>query len=701
MPHPHLLTQGRIGPIETRNRIVMPAMDQNSCDDGAITDLNIAHYEARARGGVGLLILETSAVAWPIGATSLHQPALSDDRFIPGLTRLAEAVHRHGSKMVVQVCHHGKTAGVDAIQDREQIVPSVPLPEDENDLSAMSMDELMKLARQTGGKRPTQRAATTEDLAWVVDQFADASERVKKAGLDGIEIHAAHGYLISTFLSPHYNLRDDEYGGSTENRARLLVEVIEAIRRRCGSDFGIIVRLDGREYVDGGITPELCIEYATMAEKAGADAIHVSASGPNPMGIGFTNGPLPWQTDQYIGLAAVVKKAVSVPVIAVGRILPDAAEKHLKNGECDYISMGRQLLADPELPAKLLSGTPERVRTCINCYLCVAQNFWDGAPICAINAELGHYDEGPITPATDRRRVVVVGGGPGGMEAARVAAMRGHSVTLVEKSPHLGGTARFSSLTTPMNAELVRYLSTEISRLDVDIRTSTPVTATLVRDLDADVVVVATGARRERPEVPGADLPHVFSGDDLRALLTGDDPTAASRLSFHRRLMVSIGRSLGFLSSMDRVRKMSKRWMPIGKRVVVVGGGLVGVELAEYLAERGRRVTVLEEGDRVGMEMAHPRRARAVHEARSHGVVFVTGSELVEITRSAVTYRVGEDTITTPADAVVIASGVHPDSSVAQQLADDGFEVRIVGDASSVGYIEGAIRSGYEAGRAI
>jgi NADPH-dependent 2,4-dienoyl-CoA reductase/sulfur reductase-like enzyme len=152
---------------------------------------------------------------------------------------------------------------------------------------------------------------------------------------------------------------------------------------------------------------------------------------------------------------------------------------------------------------------------------------------------------------------------------------------------------------------------------------------------------------------------------------------------------------------MDRVRKMSKRWMPIGKRVVVVGGGLVGVELAEYLAERGRRVTVLEEGDRVGMEMAHPRRARAVHEARSHGVVFVTGSELVEITRSAVTYRVGEDTITTPADAVVIASGVHPDSSVAQQLTDDGFEVRIVGDASSVGYIEGAIRSGYEAGRAI
>ncbi|MCX6509323.1 MAG: FAD-dependent oxidoreductase [Actinobacteria bacterium] len=701
MPHPTLLTQGRIGSVETRNRIVLPAMDQNSCEDGEITDLNVAHYEARARGGVGLLILETSAVAWPIGATSLHQPALSEDRFIPGLKRLAEAAHRHGSKMFVQMCHHGKTAGVDAMQDREQLVPSVPLPADENDLSSVTMDELMKMAGLTGGKRAQQRAATIEDLAWVVDQFADAAERVQKAGLDGIEVHAAHGYLISTFLSPHYNLRDDEYGGSVENRSRLLVEVVAAIRKRCGSEFGIIVRLDGREYVDGGITPELSAEYAVLAESAGADAIHVTASGPNSMGVGFTNGPLPWQPDQYLGLAAVVKKAVSIPVIAVGRIFPDAAETHLKNGDCDFVSMGRQLLADPDLPAKLLSGTPERVRTCINCFVCVAQNFWDGAPICAVNAELGHYDEGPLRPAPERRKVVVVGGGPGGMEAARVAAVRGHSVTLLEKSPHLGGTARFSSLTTPMNAELVRYLSTEISLLDVDIRTSTPVTAGLLRELHADVVVVATGARRERPGIPGAGLPHVFSGDDLRGLLTGDDPAAAARLPVHRRLMVSIGRSLGFMSSMDRVRSMSKRWMPIGKRVVVVGGGLVGVELAEYLAERGRTVTVLEEGDKLGVEMAHPRRARALFEARNHGVSFITGAQLDGITESGVSYHVGDEAHTVRSDAVVIASGVHADESIAEQLRADGFDVHVVGDAASVGYIEGAVRTGYLTARSI
>lgn len=676
-------------------------MDQNTCEDGAITELNIAHYEARARGGVGLLILETSAVAWPIGATSLHQPALSDDRFIPGLTRLAQAVHHHGSKLVVQMCHHGKTAGVDAMQDREQIVPSVPLPQDENDLSAVSMDELMKMAGLTGGKRAKQRVATIDDLAWVVDQFADAAERVQKAGLDGVEVHAAHGYLISTFLSPHYNLRDDSYGGSVENRARLLVEIIRAIRKRCGDEFAIIVRLDGREYVEGGITPELSAEYAVRAEAAGADAIHVSASGPNAMGVGFTNGPLPWQPDQYLGLAAVVKKSVSIPVIAVGRIFPDAAETHLKNGDCDFVSMGRQLLADPDLVAKLLAGTPERVRTCINCFVCVAQNFWDGAPICAINAELGHYEEGPITPATIRRHVVVVGGGPAGMETARVAAVRGHSVTLLEKSPHLGGTARFSSLTTPMNAEFVRYLSTEILLLDVDIRTSTPATASLLRELNADVVVVATGARRERPAIPGADLSHVFSGDDLRGLLTGDDPAAAARLPFHRRLIVSIGRSLGLLSNMDRVRTMSKRWMPIGKRVVVVGGGLVGVELAEYLAERGRSVTVLEAGEKLGLEMAHPRRARALYEARSRGVDFITGAELSGITQSGVTFSVGEESRTVRADAVVIASGVHADDSVAEQLRAEGFEVQLVGDASSVDYIEGAVRTGYLAGRSL
>lgn len=701
MNHANLLAPGRIGPMATRNRVVMPAMDQNTCDEGAVTDLTVAHYEARARGGVGLLILETSAVAWPVGATSRHQPALSDERFVPGLARLAGAVHRHGARMVVQACHHGKTAGVDAADERPQLVPSVPLPHEDTDISALTMDELMKMAALTGGKRPTQREATTDDIAWVVGQFADAAARVQAAGMDGIEVHAAHGYLISEFLSPRFNRRTDQYGVTDEGRARLMVEVVRAIRERCGPTFAVVVRIDGREYAPGGITPTLASRYAAMAEAAGADAIHVSAVAPNALGTGFTDGPLPWKPNQYADLAGAVKQAVSVPVIAVGRIMPDAADELIADGVCDFVSMGRQLLADPEIPARLVEGRSDLVRTCINCYVCVAQNFWDGTPVCAVNAELGHYAEGTPEPTTSPRHVVVVGGGPGGMEAARVAAGRGHRVTLLEKSAHLGGTARFSSLTTPMNAELVRYLSAAIEDAGVDVRLSTPVDVATLEALGPDVVVVATGARRERPAVPGADLPHVLSGDDLRALLTGDDPTAGRSLKPHERLAVVAGRRLRLTGDMAKVRTLSKRWLPLGDDIVVVGGGLVGVELAEFLAERGRAVTVLEAGDKLGVEMAHPRRARALHEARAHGVELLTGAELVEITPTDVVFRVGDDEHRAAADQVVLASGVVPDTGLADAIRAAGHEVLVVGDAAEVGYIQGAVRSGYLAGRAV
>ncbi|MCD9624372.1 FAD-dependent oxidoreductase [Rhabdothermincola salaria] len=697
----NLLAPGRIGPLRTRNRIVMPAMDQNTCDEGAVTDLTIAHYEARAEGRVGLLILETSAVAWPVGATSRHQPALSDDRFVPGLRRLAEAVHAHGSKMIVQACHHGKTAGVDAQDDRAQLVPSVPLPPEDYDISAITVPELMKMAALTGGKQPTQHQATLDDIAWVVDSFADAAARVQAAGLDGIEVHAAHGYLIAEFLSPRFNRRDDEYGGTVERRARLLVEVVAAIRARCGDDFAVIVRLDGSEHVEGGITPDLAARHARLAEEAGAHAVHVSASAPNAMGTGFTLGPLPWKPEQYVDYARTVKAAVSIPVIAVGRIMPEAGDRLIGEGVCDFVSMGRQLLADPEIPARLAAGRPDLVRTCINCYVCVAQNFWDGTPVCAVNAELGHYDEGPLPPADPARHVVVVGGGPGGMEAARVAVLRGHRVTLLERSPHLGGTARFSSLTTPMNAELVRYLSAAIAEAGVDVRLDTSADAATLRTLSPDAVVVATGARRERPPVPGAHLPHVLSGDDLRALLTGGGGDGARGLRWHERLAVGAGRRLGLTDDMARVRELSRRWMPFGDDVVVWGGGLVGVELAEFLAERDRRVTVLEAGEKLGVEMAHPRRARALHEARELGVVFVSGAELVGIDERAVTYRVADEERTAVADQVILAGGVVPDTGLADAVRAAGFEVHVVGDAGEVGYIQGAVRSGYLVGRSL
>lgn len=682
---------------------MLPAMDQNSCTDaGLITDLTIAHYEARAKGGVGLLILETSAVAYPLGATSEHQPALSHDGVVPGLRRLAEAVHSYGAKMIVQICHHGKTSGLDTKQERPKLVPSVPLPpiDPMGMVPGTTMDELMKMATMTGGKSSTYQAATTEQIAWLIEQFADAAARVQSAGLDGVEIHGAHGYIVSSFLSPAFNKRTDEYGGSTEARARLLCEIVAAVKARCGDLFPVVVRLDGREYgLDDGITPNEAALYARLAVSSGADAIHVSSTSSDGTGVGFTDGPLPWKPNQYVEAAQVVRAAVSVPVIAVGRISPDEGERLLREGRtCDFVSMGRQLLADPELPNRLTQGRPDLVRTCINCFVCVAQNFWDGKPVCAVNAQLGHYDDPPMAKAAASKHVVVVGGGPGGMEAARVAAERGHRVTLIERSKFLGGTARFSSLTTPMNAELVRYLEASIRAEGVEVRLQTTATVELIAGLAADEVIIATGAKRIRPDAPGANLDHVLSGDDLRSLLTGDsDGAETTKLPLRQRLAVAAGRRLGFTDDMSKVRELSKRWMPVGDNVVVVGGGLVGVELAEFLAERGRHVTVVEGSKYLGAEMAHPRRWRTLHEARKHGVVFETEAELVEITTDDVAVRVKGELKRIRGDSVIIASGVLPDTTFADQLRAAGLNVQLIGDASQIGYIQGAIRSAYVA----
>ena len=691
----HLLSPGRIGPLQLRNRIVMPAMDQNSCtSEGLITDAVVTHYEERAAGGVGLLILETSAVAYPVGATSRHQPALSHDGVIPGLRRLADAVHAHGAAMVVQICHHGKVARVDAMDGRDQLVSSVPLPKSETDLANITAQELEMLIRANGARYPTQREATVADLDEVVERFSAAAARVQAAGLDGVEIHAGHGYLISSFLSPLYNRREDEYGGSTTNRARLLERVVQAVRARCGEGFAILVRLDGREFGHGedGITPELAAQYAAAAEAAGADAVHVSASTVSPLGVGFTDGPLPWRPGQYVELARTVKRRVGIPVLAVGRIEPAMAEQLLADGSvCDFVSMGRQLLADPDIPARLSAGRPDLVRTCISCFVCVAQNFWDATPVCAINSRLGHYDQLPLPqPARSTLKVVVVGGGPAGMEAARLAAGAGHRVVLFERD-QLGGTARLSALTTPANAELVRYLVASIREAGVDIRLGEAAGLARIQAERPDLVLVATGARRDRPEIPGGDLPHVLSGDDLRSLLTGSGPPV--RMPLRHRLVVAAGRRAGLFDDVARMRRLSKRWLPLGRRVVVIGGGLVGLELSEFLAERGRQVTLLEEGAYIGQEMALPRRFRAIHEAAAHGVTMVRGAAVAGITDLEVSYEVDGTMHAVHADHVVYAGGVRPDATLADELLGAGLNVRRIGDCAEVGYIQGAIHS--------
>ncbi|MGK2950644.1 MAG: FAD-dependent oxidoreductase [Acidimicrobiales bacterium] len=689
----HLLAPGRLGPLTLPNRVLMPAMDMNLCDAGAITDGEVAHYRRRAAGGTAMVITGSGAVAFPVGAASHRQPGLSDDRFIPGLTRLADAVHEVGGRICFQLCHHGKTARVDMAEGRALLVPSVP--EGTMDLSSLqdnTPDELGRLAATTGGKGPTYREADEDDLAWLIDQFAEAARRAREAGADAVEVHAAHGYVLSTFLARADNRRSDRWGGSLEHRARLTTEVLRAVRAAAGPAMAVLVRVSGREFgEDGALTTEEAVAAARLFEAAGADAIHVTGWGRNSF-ANFTDGPLPDSVGAYRQQAAAVKAAVCIPVIAVGRVLPELAEEMVAGGECDFVAMGRQLLADPDLVDKLRRGAPATVRPCINCYVCVEQNFFDDPPRCAVNPALCDEPADDMAPAPLSRQVVVVGGGPAGLETARLTRQRGHRVTLLEAADRLGGTAWFSQLTTPANGPFVDWLVAETARLGVDVRLRTSATVASVVALRPDAVVVATGARRGLPDVPGADLPHVQTGDDLRAVVTGEPQTGQPRWL---RGALGAARALRLTGDADRLRALSKRWMPVGRDVVVVGGGLVGLELAEFLAERGRRVTVLEAGPALGLPMAAPRRWTAVRRARRHGVTLVRQAALQEITPTHVAYRVDDRLEHVAADTVVVASDVHPGDALSGELRAAGLEVHVVGDAGSVDYIEGAISSAW------
>jgi NADPH-dependent 2,4-dienoyl-CoA reductase/sulfur reductase-like enzyme len=349
--------------------------------------------------------------------------------------------------------------------------------------------------------------------------------------------------------------------------------------------------------------------------------------------------------------------------------------------------------------AKLRTGRRSSIRPCINCYVCVEQNFYDDPPRCAVNPALGHEDLAVLPPVEEPRRVVVVGGGPAGMEAARVAGERGHRVTLLEAADRLGGTAWFSQLTTPANGPLVEWQADELTRLGVDVRTGATATPDEIVALAPDAVVIATGARRGLPLVSGADLPHVWTGDSLRAAVTGTGPVPAAGRGV--RFVLRAAHALRLTAGMARVRSLSRWWLPLGRRVVVLGGGLVGLELAEFLAERHRAVTVLEPGPAAGLQMAAPRRWTAVRTAASHGVDIVREATVVEITADEVVYDTGDSRRRVPADAVVIAGEVRAGAPLADMLGALGVEVHVIGDAGKIDYIEGAIHSAWRVARAI
>ncbi|QEE23396.1 FAD-dependent oxidoreductase [Rhodanobacter glycinis] len=704
-PYAAILQPGCIGTLALRNRIIMGPMGDSFAEPGGFCgERTQAYYEARAQGGAGLLTMGVCAVAYPAGTSEPHQIGVSHDDFIPGLATLAARVHKHGAKISMQLHHGGKTAANDIAEGRDLWVPSIPPAHKATVLEAATHEEFAAFVGGLGKARPRVRVMDEADIAQMIEYFAAAAARAQAAGFDGVEIHAAHTYIIAGFLSPYYNQRDDAWGGPLENRARLLLDIIRAVKARTGAHFPVWVRLDGEElHTPGGITLNDAVATARLAVAAGADAIHMSAYATITSGTEFTEAPLPQRPEAYVAYAKAVRAAVDVPVIAAGRIEPEAAARGIAAGEYDFVAMARQMLADTEIPNKLIANRPQDIRPCIYCYVCVSEIFVNKSIKCAVNAMTGHEHEHLIEPAAEARHVLVVGGGPAGMEAARVAALRGHRVTLVERSNRLGGTLFFAGLAYPENGRLLDYLVAQMEHPRIDIRLATEATPALLDELHPDRIIVATGARRAAPSIPGAEQRHVWSGDELRRLMTGDsaDEIARAKLSLAERALFKAGGAIGVVNSRDALQSLSRLWMPLGKRVVIVGGGLVGLELAEFLLARGREVTVLEESDRAGRELAIVRRWRVLDAVRKHGTLQLQ-AKVQAIGKHDVQWCDADGTAhTTAADSVVLAIGAEPNDTLARQLEGHGIPVQAIGDGAGLGYIEGAMHGGNQAGRAV
>jgi len=703
VPYPSLLSPGRIGSLELRNRILVTAMGVNfGEDDGRCGDRIVAYHEEQARGGAGLVISGACGVMYPVGQVQPWQIGISEDAHTAGMKRLADAVQRHGARLAVQLHQGGLNAVDDTAAGRPQWCPSVPEYQMGDFLDGFLLPELETLAR-TG--IPTYKVMTQEDIRTLVLAFAAGAARAKQAGADAVEVHGGHGYVPSSFLSPKTNQRTDEYGGSLENRARLLLEIVRAVRAEVGPDFPIIVKLDSREVgKEGGITLEHAKQTAVWLEEAGADAITASAYHDFGQGKLHSASNIPHEPNWNLPAAAAIKDGVSVPIIASGRVEPAYADAEIRAGRFDFLAMGRKLLADPELPRKLADGHEREIRPCIYCYTCVSAIYTRESTRCAVNPECGleYTREGAPRP-TRRKRVAVVGGGPGGMEAARRLALDGHEVVLFEKSDRLGGTLRFASLAYAANEALLDWLRAQVEASDALVRLRTAATPELLAALAPDEVVVATGALRSLPPIPGAELPHVLSGDDLRDLMLGEGSGALrQKTSLLTRITTRAGAATGLTANLDFVRKATRAWMPLGRNVVIVGGELVGLELAEFLSERGRSVTVVDDVPRFGAGITLVRRLRLLAELREHGLPLHPGSKDIRIEPERVCFTDhGGEAHDVPADHVIVAKGTTGDSTQAEAFRGAGLRVHEVGDGSGVGYIEGAMRDAMEAVDAI
>lgn len=686
MTKPCLLwTPISIGQMKLRNRFVMSPMEnQFGTPDGRPTERSIDYFEARARGGVGLITLGASAIdaRHKEVPSSLH---FGDDSVVSDHRALTEAVHAHGAKIQPQLAHAGPDGLAPEMHGVEALGPS---------------------AIQSYLTGTTSRAISVAEFAQVIDLFRAAAVRVRAAGYDGIELHAAHGYmLLGSFLTPWRNARRDEYSArKRDGRIKVVGDVVRAIKAETGADFPITLRISGYERIAGGRDSFDTARIAPALVEAGVDAFHVSGGVIDRLVTQMVNGAH-YPDGLNAACAEAVKRAVDVPVIAVGRIHdPALAEKLLREGRADLIAMGRPLLADPELPNKVRDGRQADVRRCISCQNCIDAMESRFALECAINPRTGR--EAALAPARSARprRVVVVGAGPGGLEAARVAAERGHRVSLFERSRFLGGALVMASTVHRENQPFLDHLVQGVHAARIEIQLGRTIAAADIQALSPDAVIIATGGRIIAPRIPGDDLPHVVTGLQLRELLGGQvsELTAARLPAWQRIAFQSLGPALQRFVRPERLRALTRLWMPLGDRVVIVGGDLAALELAEFLAERGRHVGVLEPGEKLAPEVGLKRRDEHMGRLDRAGVAVNTGVEIDRIEREGVVWRHanGAESLVR-ADSVILAGALEPDTALYDALHGLVPEVHAVGDCTGLGLIRKAALEGAQAAAAL
>ncbi len=637
-----LLSEGHIGSVILKNRVVMPPMGTVLAGtDGDVSDHSIAYYEERAAGGVGLIITEVVCVEYELGKATVDQLRIDDDRFIPGFSRLAGAVQKYGTRIFAQLHHAGNQSNLMLTGGKQLVAPS-------------------RVTNQVIGVEP--RALSTQEVQDLVQKFVSGAIRMKMAGLDGVELHGAHGYLICEFLSPHTNRRTDQYGGSFENRMRFVSEIIAGIKNACGKEFPVVVRYSADEFTSYGIKLEEGVKIGQALEKAGADALDISSGTYESMETIIE--PITYPEGWRSNLAASVREAVKIPVITVGAIKrPVTAEEILQQKKADFVAIGRGLLCDSEWVNKTAQGKEDQIISCIACLYCLDTIFSLRRIECAVNPRTGREREFPNFPKDGNgRKVAVIGAGPAGMEAAMVLSMRGFKPIVYEKRSEEGGELILGC--KPPNKDPIMWynngLRANLKALGIEVRTSTEANVEMVKKENPYAVFVAIGGRPIIPNIPG---------------VRGDNVITA----------------LDVLSNPDIIQS--------GSSAVLVGGGMTGCETADMLGLKGVKVTLVEMLPNLATNQDPTIQKVTIDSVeKNKNVEILTNHKITAINDHQVEIRSGNDELKKlHADFVILSLGLEPPDEEIVKWRESFDRVQVLGDALKPANVAFAVRSAFDA----